>query len=136
MLKRGGILRGAVTVALLRAEVERCAREAKTKKTTATAEDVTPVFVIDGFPRSTDNLEQLQQHVSGTHWGGANESELSSRSHCFACLFVAHARVFSFAFVYSCASSAPLTVFSSSKATTLLCVADCSPALVATMCRR
>ncbi len=86
VLKRGGILRGAVTVALLRAEVERCAREAK-----ATAEDVTPVFVIDGFPRSTDNLEQLQQHVSGTHLGGAKESELS-RSHLAACLFVCCSR--------------------------------------------
>jgi 5,10-methylene-tetrahydrofolate dehydrogenase/methenyl tetrahydrofolate cyclohydrolase len=57
----GGILRGAVTVALLRAEVERLQRESSRLEP-----DVQPAFVIDGFPRSMDNLVQFEENVSDT----------------------------------------------------------------------
>jgi hypothetical protein len=57
----GGILRGAVTVALLRAEVERLQRESARLEP-----GVQPAFVIDGFPRSMDNLVQFEENVSDT----------------------------------------------------------------------
>ena len=60
-LARGGILPGHITVELLRAEVSRC-MSAQQRADPA----VTPCFVIDGFPRSVDNLVLFEKHVSET----------------------------------------------------------------------
>ena len=56
----GVILPGEVTVDLLRAEMARVQSEQRSVDA-----DVAPAFIVDGFPRSMDNVEQFQAKVSG-----------------------------------------------------------------------
>lgn len=63
-LSRGGILPGHITVELLRAEVARCMAAQQRADPS-----VTPCFVIDGFPRSVDNLVLFEKHVCITRHG-------------------------------------------------------------------
>ena len=57
-MQSGRILPGRLTVELLAAEVERVSREQR-----GINPFLTPVYLVDGFPRSLDNIEHFTERV-------------------------------------------------------------------------
>jgi adenylate kinase family enzyme len=58
VIQRGSILTGQLTTALIQSEVDRITAELKTSHP-----ELTPVFLIDGFPRNVDNYEFFQNQM-------------------------------------------------------------------------